>query len=111
MREAFPEAGILVFSVPDRVQRGAGGFHTLGGIKRLIGFQRILASECGVAFLNVHEIMGGNESMKTFVEKGLAAKDYTHMNFKGGKVIAEGIFKSIQAGVENYRREQEAKEQ
>ena len=111
MHEAFPEAGILVFSVPDRVQRGAGGFHTLGGIKRLIGFQRILASECGVAFLNVHQIMGGNESMLKFVEQGLAAKDYTHMNFKGGKVIAEGIFKSIQAGVENYRRELEAKEQ
>ena len=111
MQEAFPEAGILIFSVPDRVQRGANGFHTLGGIKRLIGFQRILASECEVAFLNVHEIMGGNESMKKFVEQGLAAKDYTHMNFKGGKVIAEGIFKSILAGVENYRREQEAKEQ
>jgi hypothetical protein len=42
--------------------------------------------------------------MKEFVEKGWAAKDYTHMSFKGGKVVADRFFQSILAGVENYRR-------
>ncbi len=104
MRQAFPQASIVVFSVPDRVQRSAGGIHTLKGVAKLVGFQRVLASECDVAFLNVHEIMGGNDAMKKYVEQGLAAKDYTHLNYKGGKVLADHIYQSILAGVENYRR-------
>ena len=103
-KKGFPQASIVVFSVPDRVQRSAGGFHTLRGVEKLVGFQRVLASECGVAYLNVHQIMGGNDSMKKFVEQGLAAKDYTHLNYKGGKVLAGKIYQSILAGVENYRR-------
>ena len=103
-RQGFPQASIVVFSVPDRVQRSANGIHTLRGVEKLVGFQRVLASECGVAYLNVHQIMGGNDSMKKFVEEGLAAKDYTHLNYKGGKELANRIYQSILAGVENYRR-------
>ena len=103
-KKAFPNTSIVVFSVPDRVQRSAGGIHTLKGVEKLVGFQRVLASECGVGYLNVHQIMGGNDSMKKYVDDGLAAKDYTHLNYKGGKVLAGKIYQSILAGVENYRR-------
>lgn len=109
MREAFPNASIVVFSVPDRVQRTANGIHSLKGILKLVEYQRILASECHVAFLNIHQIMGGKDSMKDYADKGLAAKDYTHMTYKGGQKIAEHIFQSILAGVENYRREKNYK--
>ena len=105
LREAFPEASVVVFSVPDRVQRSSDGFHSLKGVLKLVAFQRVLASECGVAYLNVHQIMGGKDSMKQYVDEGLAAKDYTHLTYQGGKKIANGIFQSILAGVENYRRE------
>ena len=101
MRSAFPEAGIVVFSVPDRVQRDAGGMHTIRGVEKLVRYQRILAFECGVAYLNLHQAMGGRESMKRYVDQGLAAKDYTHLNYKGGKAIANHIFNAIQAGVRN----------
>lgn len=107
MKEAFPDAGIVVFSCPDRAQRGPRGIHTVSGIKRLLGFQRNMAAECGVAFFDLHQAMGGDDAIVDFVRKGLAAKDYTHMNYKGGKVIAEHIFQSVKAGVENYRRQTE----
>ena len=103
-KKGFPQASIVVFSVPDRVQRSAGGIHTLKGVEKLVGFQRTLAKECGVGYLNVHQMMGGNDSMKKYVEEGLAAKDYTHLNYKGGKVLADKICQSMLAGVENYRR-------
>lgn len=107
LREAFPEASILVFSASDRDQRSASGLHTLKGIKRLVGYQRKLAEECGVGFFNLYQAMGGDDSMVGYVEKGLAGKDYTHMNYKGGKVVADLIFQSLKAGVENYRRRTE----
>ena len=109
MREAYPQASIVIFSVPDRVQRSADGFHSLKGVLRLVDFQRVLASECNVAYLNVHQIMGGKNCMKKYVDEGLAAKDYTHLTYKGGKKIAGAIYQSILAGVENYRREQHSR--
>lgn len=105
MRQAFPEASICIFGVPDRGQRTADGIHTLKGIERLSGFQRALASDCGVAYLDIFQVMGGKDSMRKLVDEGCAAKDYTHLSYKGGKRIATRIVQSIQAGVENYRRE------
>jgi len=107
MREAYPHASIVVFSVSDRVQRSADGFHTLKGVLKLVAFQRVLASECGVAYLNVHQAMGGKDCMTRYVNEGLAAKDYTHLTYKGGKRIAHAIYQSLLAGVENYRREKQ----
>ena len=104
MRNAFPEASIVVFSVSDRVQRGAGGMHTIKGVEKMVKYQRTLASECGVAYLNLFQAMGGSGSMKRFVDQGLAAKDYTHINYSGGKTLAGHIFNSIKAGVDNYQR-------
>ena len=74
------------------------------GLQRLAVAQRKMAAELGVGFISMVDVMGGPGSMKEFVEKGWAAKDYTHMSFKGGKVVADRFFQSILAGVENYRR-------
>ncbi len=86
-KQGFPQASIAVFSVSDRTQRSSSGFHTLRGVEKLVDFQRTLAKECEVGFLNIHQIMGGNDSMNKFVEEGLAAKDYTHLNYKGGRFL------------------------
>ena len=45
-----------------------------------------------------------------FVNRGEANKDYTHLNFKGGKRLAELYYKAILAGVENYKRRMDAEE-
>ena len=54
--------------------------------------------------------MGGEGSMADFVNRGEANKDYTHLNFKGGKRLAELYYKAILAGVENYKRRMDAEE-
>ena len=52
------------------------------------------------------EAMGGNESMKALVDQrpSLAALDYTHLNFRGGKYLATLLFDAIQYGKERYDR-------
>ena len=104
LRAAYPESSILIASVSDRVQRSSGGLQPMKGLQRLAVAQRKMAAELGVGFISMVDVMGGPGSMKEFVEKGWAAKDYTHMSFKGGKVVADRFFQSILAGVENYRR-------
>lgn len=107
LKEAFPEAGILIIGVADRdYVTDEGEILTMPGIRNLIRFQHQLAADEGVAFWNMFEAMGGNESMKTLVEQrpSLAALDYTHLNFRGGKYLASLLFEAIQYGKERYER-------
>lgn len=103
-RQAFPQASILVVSVADRDKRIGDGMHTMGGIRELVAFQRKMAAEQHVAFWNMYEAMGADGSIARMVANGEAAKDFTHMNFQGGKVLAKMFFDVLKNGKENYGR-------
>ena len=102
LRQAFPQASILVVSMPDRDQRTEAGLHTMRGVEQLVAYQQLMASDNAVAFFNLFQAMGGRESMKTLVDRGLANKDYTHINFKGGRHLARLLFDALMAGYHSY---------
>ena len=102
LRQAYPHTSILVVSMPDRDQRSANGLHTMKGVEALVAYQQIMASDHAVSFFNLFEAMGGRDSMKGLVEQGMANKDYTHINFKGGRHLARFLFDAIMAGYHSY---------
>ena len=95
LRKAYPDASVLVVSIPDRDQRTDAGIMTMKGVESLVAYQQILAANCHVSFFNLFKAMGGRESMKVLVEKGWANKDYAHLSFRGGRYMAEIIFKAL----------------
>jgi lysophospholipase L1-like esterase len=99
-REAYPQASILVVSMPDRDQRTSAGIRTMNGVESLVAYQQIMAADHQVAFFNLFKAMGGRESMKELVDKGLANKDYTHLSFAGGREIAKPFFECLIKGSE-----------
>lgn len=103
-KRAYPQTSILVMSVPDRDQRRAEGIKTMKEVKTLVALQEQLAEQEHVAFYNFYEAMGGAESVNKLVEKNLANKDYTHLSFGGGKVLAQKVFPSFQEGLKNYKQ-------
>lgn len=102
LRTAYPQTSILVVSMPDRDQRTAAGIRTMKGVEALVAYQQILASNCQVAYFNLFEAMGGRESMKALVDRGMANKDYTHLSFGGGRKIAHYIYDALIAGYNDY---------
>lgn len=98
LRAAYPMASILVVGCPDRDQRSGQGIKTMNGVQQLLAYQQVMASEHHVAFFNLFQAMGGRESMKRLVDRGMANKDYTHLNFGGGREIARHIVNSLMAG-------------
>ena len=101
LRQAYPGVSILVVSMPDRDQRTDAGLRTMKGVEQLVAYQQIMASDHAVAFFNLFEAMGGRESMKGLVEQGLANKDYTHINFKGGRYLARFLYDALMAGYQS----------
>lgn len=97
IRQAFPTTAILILSVADRAHRTAAGWQTMPGIKVMEQTQRQIAADCGAAFWSTMKNMQAMGGMGKFVEKGWAAKDYTHLSHKGGRVVARSLFDAIMA--------------
>lgn len=103
-RDIYPEASILVVSISDREQRYAEGLRTMRLIPTLVALQRQLAADSHVAFLNLFQSMSGEGTMRRYVERGWANKDYTHLSHAGGRELAKHLFPSFTEGLKNYQR-------
>jgi hypothetical protein len=106
IKKDFPKASILLLSVSDRSSNTTGEFTTMQTIPAMRSAQRYIAQQTGIAFWDMYEAMGGENSMVRFVESkpSLAAKDYTHLTFKGGKKIARLLVNSLLYEEERYEK-------
>lgn len=107
LKSCFPQAGILLLSVGDRNYKNENGdLRTMPGVKNLIRYQQSIAAESNIAFWNMFEAMGGEGSMAKLVhaKPSMANYDYTHINFRGGKHLAELLYQTMIYGKEQYDR-------
>jgi lysophospholipase L1-like esterase len=69
----------------------------MDSVPLMVEAQREIARKTEIAFYNLFEAMGGENSMVSFVENDppLANKDYTHLNSLGGRRVATIFVKSL----------------
>ncbi len=102
VKSCFPEAAVLVMGVSDRSQRNERGIEPMTVAANLSQWQRTAAQNCGAAFWNTYEAMQRLGGMKQFVSNGWAGKDYTHINYAGGKQIATSLYHALLLGAQQY---------
>ena len=102
VESCFPGAAVLVMGVSDRSQRNEQGIVPMTAAVDLARSQREAAEKCGVAFWNTYEAMQRLGGMTAFVENGWAGKDYTHINYAGGREIARQLYYALLQGAESY---------
>ena len=105
----FPNAAIVVVGVSDRWVKNTetNAYEPIGSVDALTSYQRAAADSCKVVFWNTSRVMKGLGGMPTFVSNGWAAKDYTHINYAGGKRIANALTEAICQRVYTILAEQE----
>ena len=104
VRSCFPEAAVLVMGVSDRSQKNEQGITPMLSAIDLTEWQRTAARNCGAAFWNTYEAMQRKGGMKEFVNQNWAGKDYTHINYAGGREIARELYYAFLQGAQNYSR-------
>ena len=103
MKSYLPECSFLVFGASDRAKKKSDGrYHTMSGVESIISYQRKMASDNRVAFWDMRQAMGGDGAIAEFQRKGMAAKDFIHMNFKGGEYIAKMFYDVLENGKMNF---------
>ena len=93
LRLAMPQAAILLLGVSDRSSNQDGTFATIPAIPKMRDAQRKIAQRTQVAFWDTFDAMGGSGTMVNYVNSNppLAAKDYTHLTYLGGRKIAKKL--------------------
>lgn len=105
LRRSFPDTPILLLSVSDRSTRLQGEFVTMPVIPYLIRAQEKIAADNKLLFWNLFEAMGGQNSMAKYAnaKPPLANKDYTHLNYAGGRKIGISLARSFIHEVDSYQ--------
>jgi len=82
-----------LISVGDRCVNQNGKITTMPDVNVMRDVQRKIAQKSGIAFWDMFVAMGGENSIKKYTEAQppLAAKDYTHLTFRGGRKIAKKL--------------------
>ncbi len=97
LKEAFPQASILIISIGDKAIKKGTRFITDPGIPGLLKAQQSIAEKNGIAFWNLFEAMGGENSVVDWVDASpqLSAKDYCHLTTTGGRLVADLFCESL----------------
>ncbi len=109
-RQCFPGAAILVLGVSDRSVRTDAGLESMDAVPYLLGYQRQAACNAAAAFWPTSDAMRSRGGMKRFVQQGWAGKDFTHINYAGGRQIAAALVDAIEEQIELERARQAAAE-
>jgi len=99
IKKHFPKTSILIISPGDLMQKKGRTMQTHPEIKRFVSVQEKIAEKGGVAFWNMFEAMGGENSISGWVEAKppLAFKDYCHLTWAGGEIIANKLVSALLA--------------
>ena len=101
---SFPNASILFIGVPDKGYKENGEYITNPGVPLVVEVEEKVAQQNGIAFWNLYQAMGGENSMVQWADAdtALANKDYTHFNFRGANKVANMLYKALDKEYSNY---------
>lgn len=103
-RNAFPESSILILGISDRSINNEGEFQSMPAVSRMRKAQRRIAEKTGVLFWDTFDAMGGENSMVRLAsaQPPMAGKDHTHLNYRGGQLVAGKLAKALIFEIEQY---------
>jgi len=102
IRKIAPQASILVIGPADMSVKEGTEYVTHPQLENLRDAIKRSAFETDCAFFDMYNCMGGRNSMVTWVEQGIAAKDYIHFSSGGARKIAVLLYSSLMNDYNSY---------
>lgn len=102
IKKIAPQASILVIGPADMSVKEGADYVTHPQLESLRDAIKRSAFETDCAFFDMYNCMGGKNSMVTWVEEGIAAKDYIHFSSGGARKIAVLLYSSLMNDYNSY---------
>ena len=106
IRRIYPDATLLFIGPSDMSTRKGGSLQTYPMLPKLIDSLRTIALRNHAAYWDIYEVMGGQNSMVTWTQNGLAGPDYVHFTPAGARKIGKILANNFSASYDFYRTRQ-----
>ena len=106
IKKLAPQASILVIGPADMSIKEGADYVTHPQLENLRDAIKKTAFEYDCAFFDMYNCMGGYNSMLTWVDQGIGAKDYIHFSSVGARKIAVLLYASL---INDYNAFQKSK--
>jgi len=103
LQRVAPNIPILFIGPSDMLSIVDGELKTYKHLPYLVDKLSAEVPKSGAAFWNMYHVMGGANSMRSWVKKGWAGNDYVHFTTKGAQEIANVLTQTFEAMYERYR--------
>lgn len=111
VREQAPDAAILFIGPSDMSTNLNGAMQTYPSLPGVVDTLRNCANRAGAAYWDLYRVMGGKNSMKTWVSTGLAGPDYIHFSHKGAAKVGNLLYESLVFYYDYYKWRQRREEE
>jgi len=107
LKQLKPDAAIIVIGPSDMATKVAGKFMTYPYLEDVRDALQMACVESGAGFWDLFEVMGGRNSMISWVESEppLAGADYVHFNYRGTKRVSELFLKALWSDFSDFEKE------
>ena len=89
LRKLRPSAAIVVIGPSDMARPENGEFISYPLIPYLVQQMKKATTEANAGYWDLFKAMGGKNSMPSWVENGLAGRDYIHFTNKGASIASQ----------------------
>jgi lysophospholipase L1-like esterase len=105
LKRLCPEAKIILLGPADMSTKISGQLQSYPYLTKMIEALKKAALQNNIAFWNMYEVMGGQNSMIEWVKNNppLAAPDYIHFSAKGTEKIADLFYESLMIYYDYYK--------
>jgi hypothetical protein len=97
IKKLRPSASILVIGPSDMSMQSIAGRVTYKMLPFLVQEMTKVSKEVGACYWDLFSAMGGENSMPSWVEKGLAGNDYIHFTNRGASIASQLFFDALAA--------------
>jgi len=102
IQKLVPDAAIILIGPSDMSRLNEGIFETYPLLPYTVDCMRKMCGDTGAAFWNLYAAMGGYNSMPSWVEQGLAGKDYIHFSPRGASIASEYFYEAFGAAYSDW---------
>ena len=98
-----PGAMVIVIGPSDMSRLSEGIYETYPYLPYCVEKMKEATLSSGAAYWNLYAAMGGKNSMPSWVEKGLAGKDYIHFSNGGAKIASQLFYNALMAEYNKWK--------
>lgn len=106
LKKLRPSAAVVVIGPSDMSMQTVNGYVTYKMLPYLVVEMTRVSKEVGASYWDLFSAMGGENSMPSWVEKGLAGKDHIHFSNRGASIASQLFFDALAAEFVKWKQQQ-----